>query len=69
MENQKVVWAKINTKSNYRSLNGEVLKVARIRSNFVSCWHTHENGMVDMIDFTLDEIERFEGLDFWQDYL
>lgn len=68
MENQKVVWAKINTKSNYKNLNGELLRVAQICGSRVTCWNVNEMGMTHLIDFTLDEIVTFEGLNFWQDF-
>lgn len=69
MEEQNIVWAKIKTKSNFRNLNGELLKVSEIRGNYVSCFHFDVNfSRVDIIDFSLSEVEWFTGLVLRQEY-
>lgn len=68
MKNEKLVWAKIKTLSNFRGLNGGYYKVAEIISNRVSIYHTNEWGKVDIVDFTLQEVEYFKGLEFSQEY-
>lgn len=51
--------ALINTKSNFRNLNGQWLKVLEIVGTRISCKHfAEEFGKEITIDFTLSEIKE-----------
>ena len=54
--------AKINTKSNYRNLNGQWLEVAEIRGTRVSCIVKDEEAKDGQIicDFTLKEVVEMD---------
>jgi hypothetical protein len=53
--------AKIKTKSNYRGLNGQFLKVHEIAGKRVTCEVFQEEfNKIFLVDFTLKEIEEFK---------
>jgi hypothetical protein len=53
--------AKIKTKSNYRGLNGQFLKVHEIAGKIVTCEvFQEEHNKIFLVDFTLKEIEEFK---------
>ena len=53
--------AKINTKSNYRGLNGQWLEVTEIVGKRVTCEvFFDELGKTNSVDFELKEIEEME---------
>lgn len=55
--------AKVNTKSNYRKLNGQWLEVKEIVGTRVSCLvETEEHGKVT-IDFNLKEVTEINSQD------
>ena len=54
----KKLTAKINTKSNYKNLNGTIQNVSEIKGNRVSCKVWDETvGKFITSDFTLKEVE------------
>ena len=52
--------AKVNTKSNYRNLNGQWLEVREFLGNLVACIIIDENGQKITADFNLKEIEEIK---------
>ena len=53
--------AKVNTKSDYKGLNGQWLEVKEIVGTRVSClWFSKEFQRLITIDFTLKEIEEMK---------
>jgi len=54
--------AKINTKSNFKNLNGQFLEVKEIAGKRVSClFFSEEFNRVITVDFTLKEILEFSN--------
>ena len=52
--------AKINTKSNYRNLNGSWLPIIQFLGPEVSCRFTDEDGIKRTTTFNLNEIKSIE---------
>ena len=54
--------AKINTKSNFKGLNGEWLPVVKIIGKYVVCqlWDKDLHDVIT-VDFTINEIEEFSN--------
>ena len=53
--------AKVNTKSNYRGLNGKWLEVKELNGRRVTLWATVEDLGRITIDFSIKEIEEFSS--------
>lgn len=52
--------AKVNTKSNYKNLNGQWLEVKEFLGNLVACIIVDENGQRITADFNIKEIEEIK---------
>ena len=52
--------AKVNTKSNYKNLNGQWLEVKEFLGNLVACIIVSENGQSITTDFNIKEIEEIK---------
>jgi hypothetical protein len=52
--------AKVNTKSNYKNLNGQWLEVKEFLGNLVACIIVDENGQRITADFNIREIEEIK---------
>ena len=58
-EIMKTLTAKINTKSNFRNLNGQFLEVREIKGRRVTCICKNEFGNNIYADFSINEISEF----------
>lgn len=57
----KTIYAKIETKSNYKNLNGKFLKVKELQGVRVSCeLISEEHAQPLTIDFNLNEVKEFK---------
>lgn len=57
----RTIYAKIETKSNYKKLNGKFLKVKELQGVRVSCeLITEEQAQPLTIDFNLKEVKEFK---------
>ena len=52
--------AKVNTKSNYKNLNGQWLEVKEFLGTLVACIIVDENGQIVTTDFNIKEIEEIK---------
>lgn len=52
--------ALINTKSNYRNLNGQWLEIKQFLGCLVACCFTDETGTKITVDFQLSEIAKIK---------
>jgi TnpA family transposase len=58
MENQKIIKALINTKSNYANLNGTYVKVISFLGGIVFCEYIDDDQIFRRCDFSLNEITK-----------
>jgi hypothetical protein len=65
MTEQRII-ATINTKSNFRGLNGQQLIVKQFQGTMVECLHFDEEFQKEItIAFTLSEISKIISHDYW----